>query len=63
MILVLVEVAKNTNSAADDNQRNQKQIRSQTIKLKKTQTAIFNCLSFFYLQISVNFSLYDYFFQ
>ena len=61
MILVLVEVAKNTNSAADDKQRNPKQIKSQTIKLKKTQTAIFNCLSFFYSQISVNFSLYDYF--
>ena len=35
MILVLVEVAKNTNSVADDNQRNPKQIKSQTIKLKK----------------------------
>ena len=47
MILVLVEVAKNTNSVADDNQKNPKQIKLQTIKLKKTQTAIFNCLSFF----------------
>ena len=47
MILVLVEVAKNTNSVADD-KKNQKQIKSQTIKLKKTQTAIFYCLSFFY---------------
>lgn len=41
MTRVLVEVAKNTNSVADDKQKNQKQIKSQTIKLKKTQTAIF----------------------
>ena len=47
MTRVLVEVAKNTNSAADDKQRNPKQIKSQTIKLKKTQTAILSCLSFF----------------
>ena len=47
MIRVLVEVAKNTNSVADD-KKNQKQIKSQTIKLKKSQTSFFNCLSFFY---------------